>query len=347
MVVENTARPVLLDCDPGIDDALAICDLLARRAAGEVTIAGLIVTAGNLDRDNEMRNAAGWLALGEDVDRTHGREQHGAIPVYPGAGGPIARRLITTPETHGPRGAGYAVLPQRTPQGASPSDGVEAWIELSHKYEGDLHAIVTGPASTLAQALRRDPDIPRRLASLTVMGGTFFGYPGNTTAVAEWNCHVDPEAAREVQTACAQAGVPVRWCGQNVTDFAQIRPAQITDLLTATRGAAVTRALAAALRFYCEFHAAMGEGYLAKVHDPAVLAIALEPQLGRWVPAMVDVACDDPATRGMTVAEVRSERWDGPPNALVLAEVMAPGGAAGLIERWAARHARWVRGTNV
>lgn len=334
--------PVLLDCDPGIDDALAICDLLARRAAGEIELTGLVVTAGNAPRDEEIRNALGWLALGQSTDAAAGRDPGEQIPVFAGAAGAIARPHPFTPETHGPTGAGYAdaLLPHTGCR--SSSSGVQAWQELSRRHHGELHGIVTGPLSTLAQAVRDDPELPRSLASLTVMGGSFCGYPGNTTAVAEWNCHVDPEAARAVQRACTAAGVPVRWCGQNVTDCAQISPLQVTDVLTAVAGAPITRALAAALRFYFEFHDAMGEGYLAKVHDAAVIALALESELGRWVPAVVDIACEDPATRGMTVAELRPERWEDGPNAQVLVDVPGPGGAAGLIRQWAARHRQWV-----
>lgn len=339
----GTPVPVLLDCDPGIDDALAICDLLARRAAGQIELAGIVVTAGNVCRDDEIRNALGWLALAAEVDSTAGRDPGTDVPIHPGAEQALVRPHVFTPETHGPTGTGYARLPQPRTR-PSTSNGVAAWQELSRRYDGELQAIVTGPLSTLAQAVGEDPELPRRLAGLTVMGGSFCGHPGNTTAVAEWNCHVDPEAARQVQRACAAAGVTLRWCGQNVTDFAQITPAQVTEMLTATRGAPITRALAAALRFYFEFHQAMGEGYRAKVHDAAVAALALEPALGRWSPAVVDIACADEATRGMTVAEFRPERWERTANAQVLQAVPGPGGPSALIDAWARRHVDWACG---
>lgn len=339
-----THRPVvLLDCDPGIDDALALCDLLARRAAAQIDLAGVVITAGNVDRDTEVTNALGWLELGRRTDEAAGRTGLPTVPVHPGAAEPLAGPHRFTPDTHGPAGAGYALLP-RSGQETSPRTGAEAWRVASTEHNGALHGIVTGPLTTLAEAVRDDPGLPQRLASLTVMGGTFCGHPGNTTAVAEWNCHVDPEAAQLVATAWGAAGQRIRWCGQNVTDGARIYPAQITRLLTATGGAGITRALAAALRFYCEFHAAVNEGYHAKVHDAAVVALALQPRRGRWVPAVVDIACADPLTRGMTVAEMRSERWQRPANALVLVEVPGAGGAGGVIEQWAERHAQWVCG---
>ncbi|WP_333618905.1 nucleoside hydrolase [Dietzia sp.] len=369
----GTAAPVvLLDCDPGIDDAMAIADLLARRAFAEVELAGIVATAGNASGPDTVAAALGWLDLGERTDARAGRTGLPQVPVFPGADGPLDVPHPTTPETHGPRGTGYAHLPElrRAP---SEMDGVTAWSSLSRAHSGRLHAVVTGPASTLARALRADPGIVGRLASLTIMGGAFRGHPGNTTAVAEWNCHSDPEAAQVVCEAFgpraggvdgasgAEAGTgagtgtgthlsPVfpRWCGQDVTDGAILQPARLTALLAETGGAPVTRALAAALRFYFEFHESMGEGYEAKVHDPAVVALALEPGDGRWAPARVDVACAGALTRGQTVAEFRAERWTGGPfgsgarNADVLLGV--PGGAASLVEAWAARHARWVGG---
>lgn len=338
---------VLLDADPGIDDAMAIVDLLARRAAGQVRVAGIVATAGNASRDDAVAAALAWVELGSRTDAAAGRPHLPEVPVHAGAAGALEVPHPFTPETHGPAGTGHAHLsPSATP--AVSVDGVEAWVAASRDFEGELHAVLTGPASTLARALRRDPGLPRRLASLTVMGGAFFGHLGNTTASAEWNCHSDPESAQLVCEAFSVPGAPrVRWCGQNVTDAARIGPAEVTELLARTRGAEITRALAAALRFYFEFHDSVGEGYRASVHDPAVVALALDPGRGDWLPARVDVACSDPLTRGATVAETRPERWGlggdfgaGAENASVLRAV--PGGARRLVAEWAERHARWV-----
>lgn len=354
MVTTQARSPkvVLLDCDPGIDDAMAITDLLARRALGEVDVAGLVVTAGNASVDDCVSTALSWLELGEDTDRAAGREALTEIPVFAGARGPIRSEHAFTPETHGERGRGYARL-ARPGRAASSDDGAAAWTELSTRFAGRLHAVVTGPLSTLAAAIERDPGLPRRVASLTIMGGAFRGHPGNTTAVAEWNTHFDPEAAQVVCEAFSGADIVPRWCGQNVTDFGIITPVEVTELLSQTRGAAVTRALAAALRFYFEFHDSVGEGYCAKVHDPQVVAFALDPSLGNWYPARVDVSTADALTRGQTVAEFRSERWvggdygTGSRNADVLIDV--PGhearhGALRVLAEWKARHVRWVLG---
>lgn len=345
-------KVVLLDCDPGIDDAMAIVDLLARRAFGEIDIAGLIATAGNASVDDCVSSALSWLELGERTDRDRERPRADQPPVFKGAAGPVEVAHDFTPETHGEHGRGYAPL-ARTERAPSSVHGARAWSELSIRHESELHAVVIGPLSTLATALDLDGGIPDRLASLTIMGGTFCGHPGNTTAVAEWNSHFDPEAAQRVCEGFAGSSVVPRWCGQNVTDSAIMSPADVTEVLSVTRGAPVTRALAAALRFYFEFHDAVGEGYCAKVHDPIATGIALEPALGRWSPARIDVATSDRLTRGQTVAEFRPERWrggdygSGRRNADILLGIPGHSGRAGvddLLAQWKARHVRWARG---
>lgn len=352
MVTDRGRPTVLLDCDPGIDDAMAVLDLLARRASGDIDLAGLVVTAGNASVDDCVSSALSWLDLGDEVDRHCERETLTPVPVFRGEAGPIRSEHDFTPETHGEYGRGYARL-ARPARPASSTHGAQAWSETSRRFEGELHAIVTGPLSTLATALDSDPGIPDRLASLTIMGGTFCGHPGNTTAVAEWNTHFDPEAAQLVCEHFAGADTVPRWCGQNVTDRAIVTPDFVTDTLRRTQGAPVTRALAAALRFYFEFHDCVGEGYCAKVHDPLVASVALEPARGHWRPARVDVSTFELLTRGQTVAEFRPERLvggeygSGPRNADVLVDVRGRSGRGGvpqIFAEWQNRHVRWVHG---
>ena len=314
--------PVLLDCDPGIDDALAIAYLVAEHRAGRIDLAGLVCTAGNVGLDATVANALAWLDLA------------GAPPVTvaAGAAGAVAVPHVFTPETHGPRGAGHADLTIRTTtRSVDPREGARLWVDAARAHPGELVGIVTGPLSTLAQAVALDPALPGLLARLVVMGGSFGGHPGNTTPVSEWNVDFDPEAADRVcvawDEACAAdpAVAPVLWCGLNLTERAVWTPGRSVQLVAAA-DSPLARHLVDALRFYFEFHESVGEGYLAQVHDPFVAWMALHPEAVVSEPAHVRVECAGEHTRGMTVADVRGQRGRGP-NARIATDVLLPGGA--------------------
>lgn len=291
--------PVLLDCDPGIDDAIAIAYLAALHRAETITWCGLVATAGNVGSADTTSNALGWLELAGVRD----------VPVAVGATEPISVPHDLTPETHGVTGSGYARL---TASGkAEPRSGAQLWAELARAHPGELVAIVTGPTSTLAQALELEPMLPRLLKRIVIMGGTFLGHPGNTTPLSEWNVDVDPEAAAAVCSAWSSASrahpdtpLPL-WCGLNLTEQAVWRPERSMSMRS-RHDTELTRALDAALRFYFEFHDSMGEGYLAHVHDPFVAWIAVHPTRVLADPAQMTISCTDPATRGAITADFSS-----------------------------------------
>ena len=162
----------------------------------------------------------------------------------------------------------------------------EAWVRAARAHPGELVGIAVGPLTNLALALRAEPALPTLLRRLVIMGGAF-DYRGNTTAVAEWNVSVDPEAAAEVFTAWSASGLtPPTVLGLNLTEHIALTPTLLTRLGAAaqspsapmsvlddqgTRSAAANpliRVLEDALRFYFEFHFDQGEGYLAHLHDP-------------------------------------------------------------------------------
>ena len=303
--------PVIVDCDTGIDDSLALLHLLSLSGGADqlCEVAGIVCTAGNVGVDDTVRNTLGWLDLVRAPD----------IPVAVGAGEPIAVWHPLTPETHGPRGVGHARLPEprRSPDGRT---GAQLWVDAARERPGRCVGGLLGPASTLAGALEIEPRLPHLLDRLVVMGGSFRGHPGNTTAVAEWNVHVDPEAADSVCRTWRHArqvdpGVaPILWCGLDLTEGAVLAPEHL-DALPQTPVADHVRD---ALRFYFEFHDRMGQGYLAHVHDPACLHLALHPSLPVADPAEVREQCRGQHTRGMTVA-----RFGLPPHHLPNAEVLA------------------------
>jgi purine nucleosidase len=210
----------------------------------------------------------------------------------------------------------------------------ELWVDLVREYPGQITGLVTGPLTNLALAIRIEPDLPRLLNRLVVMGGSF-NYPGNTTPTAEWNVSVDPHAAKEVFDAFSVVPAHRRpiICGLNVTESIEMFPEHVRRLAEAAgstpdeiispddgpdvRSSAsnsVIRHLSDAIRFYMEFHREYDQGFLAHMHDPFAAAIALDPALGTLRPATVDVETESPLLIGTTVADWVGH-WKRDPNA--------------------------------
>lgn len=320
-------RRLILDADTGIDDSLALLYLLARP---EAEIVAVLCSAGNVPARQVAANNLAWL----QVCRVPG------IEVAVGAEVPLRAPLMTTEDTHGPRGVGYAELPvpQQKPSARS---AAEAWVELTRAHPGELIGLVTGPLTNLALALRLDPTLPHRLRRLIVMGGAF-NHPGNTTPTSEWNVAVDPEAAKAVFDAFSAVDSgrrPTRRpiiCPLDTTESIAMTPdhlrriAEVADSSPVEvispddpRGARsrtsnpVVRHLSDAVRFYLEFHRDQGQGFLAHMHDPFAAAVALGTVPYRTRPATVDVELDGRLTRGTTVADW-SGMWGRPPNAEIV-----------------------------
>ncbi len=315
--------PILVDCDTGIDDSLA---LLYAVASAECELVAVTCTAGNVDARQVAENTRAVLELAgrTDVEVAIGRET------------PLARPLVTTPETHGPRGIGYAELPPaRMP--LSSRFGPDLIVEEARRRRGELTLVTLAPLTNVALAVRREPELPRLLRRLVIMGGSYRS-PGNTAPTTEWNVSVDPESARIVLEAWApSAGVAMSGpsaasgefprpiaLGLDVTERAKMLPAHLAELAARAgcspdgagpdgRTNPVVRYLADALRFYMEFHSRNDSFYGAFIHDPLALAAALDPALVRTVPLTVDVELSGRLTTGETVADWRRV-WGKPPN---------------------------------
>ena len=313
----------LLDVDTGIDDALALAYLAA---LPDTEFVAVTATPGNVDADQVARNT---LALLELCGRP-------GVQVAVGARKPLSIPLLTTPETHGPQGIGYAVLPEPSGQ-LSPRDAVDLWIEYARAKPGELTALITAPLTNFALALRKEPELPDLLAKVVIMGGAFY-HQGNTTPTAEWNTHVDPHAAKEVYAAYRgrpEEKLPIV-CSLDTTERMELHPAHVQALAEAA-GASVpelvlsgdpegrrstsdntlVRHLSDALRFYFEFHRHYDQGYLAHVHDFFAAGVAAGTLEYTARPATVDVETDSPLLMGTTVADFRG-LWGAPPNARVV-----------------------------
>ena len=313
--------PLLLDVDTGIDDALA---LLYAAASPEAELVAVTALHGNAPVEDTERNTRAVLELA-------GCE----VEVAAGRAAPLLRPLETTPETHGPHGLGYATLPEpAAPRSAR--YGPDVIVDAARRRPGELTLVTLGPLTNLAVAVLAEPRLPRLLHRWIAMAGAF-RVPGNTTPVSEWNIHCDPEAA-QIALGAWQAAVDADEAqpramimGLDVTEGARLLPAHL-DALAARGGGPVTAFASDALRFYFEFHAQYDGFYGAFVHDPFVVAAALDPNLVRSEPASVDVDAGHGPGDGQTIADWRHTTGRRP-NADVAVAADADAFLARLVER--------------
>jgi purine nucleosidase len=255
---------------------------------------------------------------------------------------PLVRPLEITPETHGPHGIGYAVLPEPS-SAVSVRFGPDVIVDEARRRPGELVLVTLGPLTNLALALRAEPALPRLLRRWLMMGGAFT-VPGNTTPATEWNIHCDPEAAHECFAAW-QAAVDadpgttrMLAMGLDVTERARILPGDVAAL-AARAGTApgartnpVMTCIEDALRWYFEFHERYDGFYGAFIHDPFVVAAALDPSLVTTEPFAVDVDSAGGLADGLTIADRRG-LWGRRPNADVAVDADAQAFLRQLVER--------------
>lgn len=297
-----TPPRVLLDCDPGIDDTLALIYLAGLHRAGEIELVAVTTTAGNADATLTAANAT-WILESCGVVN---------VPVAEGLPGPAARELVTTPETHGPSGLGYVTAPQRA-VGPAEENAPKTWRELWEQAEG-AHLIVTGPLTNAAGA----SELLDSFASITVMGGAV-GYPGNTTPTAEWNFWVDPEAADLVlgRTTTGQAANPVTLCSLGVTEQFLVDPERLETICDALGDSPVAEPLPEILRFYFEFHLAHDQGYQAQIHDLLTCILALDRAPFDDTQRPLRVACDEQRRGSVVPVEGTASSQRGPETRVV------------------------------
>src|SRR3954454_17273338 len=215
--------PVILDVDTGIDDALAILYAVASDALGEVELRAVTCVSGNVDARQVAENTLALLELvaRPDVEVALGREM------------PLVRPIETTPDTHGGRGIGYAVLPAAATK-LSSRHAVDLLLDEARRAPGEITLVTLGPLTNLAVTALREPDLPRLLRRWVLMGGAY-RTPGNTTPTTEWNIHCDPEAARAAFTTWGESAVahgharPLA-LGLDVTETARILPDHVVAL---------------------------------------------------------------------------------------------------------------------
>ena len=309
-----TPRSVIIDCDPGHDDALAI--LFALGSPDELDVLALTAVAGNVPLTLTERNARKVCELAGRPD----------LPVYAGCARPLMRDLVTAEHVFGSTGLEGPELPEpRMP--LARAHAVDAIVDLLRSHPAETIILCPmGPLTNIAMALRKAPDIAPRIKKIVLMGGAMG--EGNTTPAAEFNIYVDPHAAKVV----FEAGVPLTMLGLDVSRLALLT----SDRLEAIRrlGTPFSRTVVGLLEFYSRYHQTRRGRVGAPLHDPCVIAYVLEPGLFRGRTCHVAIETQGEHTLGRTVVDW-SGRMSHRRNATVINEIDADGFFALLTERLA------------
>ena len=306
--------PVLIDTDPGIDDALAI---LLALGSPEVSVEAITTVAGNVEVDLATRNVFRIL----DAVRPARRPL-----VARGAAAPLAGPLITAAHVHGGDGLGNLGAfrhPDGRPRYPEPShtvemlDGADMILETADRFAGRLVLVALGPLTNVALALQRDHRRLARAARIVVMGGAV-AVAGNVSPAAEFNIHVDPEAAAEVFAS----GLPIELVPLDVTRRVVLTQGGLRAAL-ASHGGRTARFIEDFTAHGFDFEAERGDGGMA-LHDPLAVGVAVDPTLVSFEALHVAVECEGRLTRGMTVADRRPHRARPAPTCRAALDVDAP-----------------------
>jgi purine nucleosidase len=283
MTAPPQPRRVILDCDPGHDDALAI---LLAQGAPEIELAAITTVAGNHPVELTTLNA---LRVCELAGIT-------GVPVAAGCASPLLRELVTAPEIHGQGGLEGHTWPEPSLRPA-PDHAVDVIVDLVMSSPGEITLVPIGPLTNLAIALRREPRLAGSVREVVVMGGSFTR--GNVTPAAEFNVFVDPEAAAIVFAA----GWPLTMVGLDVTEQALAGEHEVERI--GSLGTPVSAAVLGLLRFYAESQLRETGRLAPPVHDPCAVARVARPGLLEVRQARVEVEVTGRLTAGMTVTDFR------------------------------------------
>jgi inosine-uridine nucleoside N-ribohydrolase len=270
---------VIIDTDPGVDDALAL--LFAMRSP-ELKIEAITPVAGNVPLELTLPNALRMVEIAGRMD----------IPVAAGAQGPLVRRLVTAAYVHGENGLGGAVFPEpKIKPVAEPA--TEIIRRIVRKYPTEVTLLTIGPLTNIAAALNADSELAGMVRSLVMMGGSLSG--GNITPAAEFNVYVDPEAARIV----FQSGIPITMVGLDVTRKTSLTDAHVRVLEAGQNP--VSQAAAKIARNAIEHNRQQGFLVGPNMHDSLAVAGFLDPSLLKFKEYYVDVETTGELTAGETL----------------------------------------------
>lgn len=270
---------VIIDCDPGVDDALAIVLALV---SPELRVCGITTVAGNAPVDQCTENAVRLLGL---VGRND-------IPVAAGADRPLVQQFPDRGASwHGANGIGGVVLPDRN-VAASPGHAVDLIASVAAASDEPTTIVAIGPLTNIALLLARHPDVGRHVGQITIMGGSSTG--GNVTPAAEFNIWVDPEAAHRVFTS----GIRTVVVPLDLTHRFALRAGDLARIRTA---GPVGDVLAKMMAPYARSHFETYGEEIAAVHDAIAVGTLVRPDLTELIPAHVAVDYTSPISRGATI----------------------------------------------
>ena len=319
--VAPLAAPIislLIDCDPGVDDAIA---LLLAFGSPELNLLGITTVGGNVPLVHTQTNARKICELAQVLD----------IPVSAGCDRPLVRSRVTTAEyVHGATGLGQLSFPAPTLP-LRPQHGVDFLVDTLFNAPSPVHLATLGPLTNLAVALVKSPNIASHIQSLTVMGGAITH--GNITPSAEFNFYCDPHAAQVV----FEAGLPLTMIGLDVTHQAIATPDRLARIRAI--GDPIGTTVAQLLEHY-SLHDIQQYGFAgAPLHDPCVLAHLLKPELFQSRRCFVEIETQSDASLGRSIVDFYGVSGREP-NATVVTAVDSDGFYDLLCDRLAQVQAR-------
>ena len=296
------SQRIILDCDPGHDDAMAI---LLAHGSPDIELAAITTVAGNHPLEVTTKDALRICTLAGIT----------GVPVAAGCAAPLLRPLVTATYIHGEAGLEGHRWGEPTVK-VVPDHAVDLIVDLVMASPGEITLVPTGPLTNIAMAVRKEPRIVERVRDVVLMGGAYTR--GNVTPAAEFNTYVDPEAAAIV----FDAGWRVTMVGLEVTHMALATEAVLGRI--EALGSEVSSAVVGMLRFYAEQHRRETGKTAPPVHDPVAVARVAKPDVVTCEDARVDVEVAGTYTAGMTVTEFR--KTEGKPfNALVATDLDVAG----------------------
>jgi inosine-uridine nucleoside N-ribohydrolase len=274
-------QKILIDCDPGHDDAVAILF-----AARRLDLIGVTTVHGNNTLENTTRNGLAVLELG-GID----------VPLAAGCAEPLAQKSVGIAAMHGKSGLDGADIkpPKRRPIDAHAVDFI---IAMAEKHKGELVVATIGPETNIAMALRREPRLKQWIREITVMGGSIT--TGNVTPAAEFNIFCDPEAA----WAVFESGIPIRMVGLNVTRRTGFDQGDIVRMKAS--GKKVASVVADLMAFYLERQRAGYGLNVAPMHDVCAVVPYVDATLIEYLHTSAHIELTGTYSRGMTVCDQRN-----------------------------------------